>query len=127
MKKICAGLLLLMSCSSLAAYTLKTDFLRVAQTFENAQFPLEITGYLDLTFRVVIDEETDNGVMAHIERRMDGGLVSSYSGFFKTNEKVSVQFPDGNMGPTLAFETTPKTEEIPQGTDALALKNVNDV
>ncbi len=126
MKKLYIGLLVL-SCTSLNAYTVKTDFLRVAQTFENAQFPLEITGYLDLTFRVVLDEETDNGVMAHIERRMDRELVSSYSGFFKHNEKISVMFPDGNMGPKLTFEKSLKAEELQEGKDALSMNNTNDV
>ncbi len=112
MKKLYLCILFLSS-SPCVANTLKTDFLRVAQTFENAQFPLDISGYLDLTFRVAVDERTDGGVMAHIERRMDGDLVSSYSGFFKYGEKVSVEFPDGNMGPKLTFEQPKASEETP--------------
>ncbi len=100
----------LVSCAgfSLNAVTLKTDFLRIAKTYKDVQFPLEITGYLDLSFRVVVDDtqETD-GIMARIERRFDGELTSFYSGFFPYNKEVWVEFPDGNIGPKVLFESEP--------------------
>lgn len=89
----------------LGAYTLKTDFLRIAKTYKDIQFPLDITGYLDLTFRVVLDEAAEaEGVTARVERRMDGELMSVYSGFFAFGKEVWVEFPDGNVGPKMLFE-----------------------
>ncbi len=95
----------------LHGYTLKTDFLRIAKTYKNVQFPLDITGYLDLTFRVVLDEALESeGVTARIERRLDGVLMSSYSGFFAFGKEVWVEFPDGNVGPKVLFEHSSKQE-----------------
>lgn len=92
---------------SLNAVTLKTDFLRIAKTYKDVQFPLDITGYLDLTFRVVVDDTPETeGVMARIERRMDGELTSFYSGFFTFGKEVWVEFPDGNVGPKVVFDNT---------------------
>ena len=120
MKKLLIGLLLLSS-PSVMAYTLKTDFLRVAQKFENAQFPLDITGHLDLSFRVTIEDGPDtDGIMAHVERRMDGDLVSSYSGIFKFGQEVWVEFPDGNKGPKMIFEQSAQEKKAAQPTEKTA-------
>lgn len=90
---------------SLNAVTLKTDFLRCSRIYKDVQFPLEIDGYLDLSFRVVVDDtEEADGVMARIERRFDSQLTSFYSGFFPYGKEIWVEFPDGNIGPKLLFE-----------------------
>ena len=92
---------------SLDGVTLKTDFLRSAKTYKNVQFPLDITGYLDLTFRVVVEESPEKeGVSARIERRMDGELTSFYSGFFPYGKEVWIEFQDGNVGPKMVFESS---------------------
>jgi hypothetical protein len=105
--------LFLVSCVglSLNAVTLKTDFLRTEKTYKDAQFPLEIKGYLDLSFRVVVDDAQEkDGVMARIERRFDGELTSFYSDFFPYNKEVCIEFPDGNIGPKVLFEREPSVK-----------------
>ncbi len=97
----------------LQSYTLKTDFLRIAKTYKDAQFPLDITGYLDLTFRVVLEEASEAaGVTARVERRMDGELMSAYSGFFAFGKEVWVKFPDGTLGPKMLFERTKAPQSL---------------
>lgn len=83
---------------SLNGVTVKTDFLRCSRTYKDVQFPLEIDGYLDLSFRVVVDDtEEADGVMARIERRLDCQLTSFYSGFFPYGKEIWVEFPDGHL------------------------------
>ena len=98
-------ILILCATTTASAYTLKTDFLRVAKTYENAQFPLDMTGYLDLSFRVTIEDDSNpEGLLASIERRMDGDVVSSHTRYFAYGKEEWVEFPDGNKGPKLTFE-----------------------
>lgn len=110
MKKI--GLwLVLLSSSSLMSYTLKTDFWRIAKKYENPQFPLDIPGHLDLSFRVTLKEaEKEGGISVQVDRRIEDEVVSSYTGFFAFGEEVWIDFPDGTKGPKMTFEDALKDE-----------------
>jgi hypothetical protein len=112
-------LALTLSCLSCSAYTVKSDFLRVAKTFKDAQFPLDIEGYLDLTFRVSLkDSSAQNIVRALVERRIDGKTESSYLGDFEYGKKVAVLFADGTVGPLLMFVgSEPQKPVEPQESD----------
>ena len=103
MKKL-LSLGILLCVPALHAVTVKSDFLRVAQSFANPSFPLEIPGYLDLRFVVMVtDESNPDGVEAIVERRWDEDLVSSYTGFFAYGVQKAIEFPNGAMGPKLTI------------------------
>ena len=103
MKPVFALTLMLISFTC-SAYTVKSDFLRCAKTFENAQFPLDIEGYLDLTFRISLKTpEVTHIVRALVERRINGKTESYYTGDFECGKKIAVTFDDGSVGPHLMF------------------------
>jgi hypothetical protein len=98
------------------ALTVKSDFLRVAQVVRHAKFPLDLDGYLDLSFRLDINEEDQNGVKASVDRLVDGSIVDTYKGFIAFGKQTSVEFSDGSIGPKLLLEPEEKREvekEVP--------------
>ncbi len=97
------------------ALTVKSDFLRVAQIVKHAQFPLDLKGYLQLSFRLDIDKKDETGVNASIERLIDGKVVDAYRGFLAYGKRESIEFPDGSLGPKLLIEED--QQEIDQRTD----------
>lgn len=104
MKKI-ISMLLLVGASQLEALTVKSDFLRSAQIVENAEFPLNLNGYLHLSFRLGIDEADKEGVKASIDRLIAGKVVDTYKGYLVYGKRKSVEFSDGSIGPKILLET----------------------
>ena len=114
---------LVFSSLSCSAYTVKSDFLREAKIYKNAQFPLELDGYLDLSFRISLQSSSVKSIVrALIERRIDGKTESSYTGDFEVGKKTAITFPDGTPGPKLTFiEPLKKNSSVPASGDGRSL------
>ncbi len=103
MKKLLI-ILALTSASQVYALTVKSDFLRAAQIVRNAKFPLDLKGYLHLSFRLDIDKAED-GANATVDRLIAGKVVDTYKGFLTYGKRESVEFSDGSIGPKILLET----------------------
>ena len=103
MKKIFA-LVSLLGASQAEALTVKSDFLRTAQIAKNATFPLQLNGYLHLSFRLTVDRIDKEGVKASVDRLIAGSVVDTYKGFLSFGKRESVEFSDGSIGPKLLLE-----------------------
>jgi len=112
MKKLLI-VLVLTGASQLKALTVKSDFLRAAQIIRNAKFPLDLKGYLHLSFRLDIDKAED-GVNATVDRLIAGKVVDTYKGFLTYGKRESVEFSDGSIGPKILLETEEADQQVEQ-------------
>ena len=101
----------LTSASCVQALTVKSDFLRAAQIVRNAEFPLDLKGYLHLSFRLEVDKAED-GVNATLQRLIAGKVVDTYQGFLAYGTKESIEFSDGSIGPKLLLEQDQEDQQV---------------
>ncbi len=103
MKKLVI-ILALISASQVNALTVKSDFLRAAQIVEHAKFPLNLSGYLHLSFSLDLDEADQKGVNAIVDKLIAGKVVDTYKGYLLYGKRESVEFSDGSIGPKILLE-----------------------
>ena len=118
MKKLVI-ILALISASQVEALTVKSDFLRAAQIVEQAKFPLNLSGYLHLSFRLDLDEADQKGVNATVDKLIAGEVVDTYKGYLVYGKRESVEFSDGFIGPKILLEQeevsgAPVQEDVPE-------------
>ncbi len=106
-------ILALVSASQAEALTVKSDFLRAAQIVKDAKFPLQLNGYLHLSFRLNVDQIDKEGVKASVDKLIAGKVVDTYKGFLAYGKRESIEFSDGSIGPKILLETDQQTVQEP--------------